>query len=261
MRRLSIQNSLVNVMARAVLEATRGLNRDFLEISHLLNNRRGTDRFVSIGERKVSEVLIESLTKARPDFGFIVEGKEPVEGKGRDRNWSWVIDPVDGTNNFARGIPHFSCSLGVYNGTSVIAAMTYDVIKDEMFYAYKGEGAFLDDIRLKVSEKEVLSQTMLAVRANKQCSSSISKLIDNAAYIRSFGATSLDLAYVAAGRLDGVFIHSTRSWDVIAGVLLIKEAGGGVYNIKNKPFNALSNEGLIAGNNDLCYAISDLIGK
>ena len=259
MRRLSIKSPLVNVMCRAVLESTKTLSRDFLEISNLLNNRQGLNRFIKVAENKVTRALHESLLKSRLDFGFIIEGQDEIKGSGAEANWTWIIDPIDGTNNLAHGIPHFACSICAYDGKQLMAAIVYDIIKDEMFYAAKGEGAFLDDSRLRVSSNTDLSSAMISTRTYRGCLPQVQKLIGSVMHMRSFGSTSLDLSYVAAGRVDCAFFDTTRPWDIAAGMLLVSEAGGVIYNDKGQAFDTLSNSSLIAGNHDLSTTIKEIL--
>jgi myo-inositol-1(or 4)-monophosphatase len=231
----------MEVMTRAVLKASRGLRRDYGEVGHLQVSKKGTADFVSNADINAERVLHKELQHARPKFGFLMEEAGLIEGE--DPKFRWVIDPIDGTSNFIHAVPYFCISVGLEriapNGDrEVIAAVIYDPLRDELFTAEKASGAFLNDKRIKVSARKELDDSLLSTalprsfRDNyKQALNMMTGMTASSAGIRCFGAAALDLAYVAAGRLDGFWSNSLRPWDIAAGMLLVKEAGGEVSEI------------------------------
>lgn len=229
--RLMSRSPHLNVMCNAAFKAARDLVRDFGEVEHLQVSKKGPGDFVSIADKKAEDILYKELKKARPSYGFLME----ESGKKEGDEYTWIIDPLDGTTNFLHGIPHFAISIGLQKGDEVIAGVVYDPIKDEIFYAEKGGGAFLNDRRLRVSGRHHLSEAIFATgipfvmheaRAKVEFQRSMEILMPQVAGIRRFGAASLDLAYVAAGRFDGFWERPLKPWDMAAGIVLVREAGG-----------------------------------
>lgn len=228
-------SALVNVMMRAARNASKGILRDFGEIDKLQISKKGIANFVTSADVKAEQKIIEELKKARPAFGYLSEETGVVDG--RDANTRFVIDPIDGTTNFIHAIPYIctaiSCEKKNANGVwEPMAAVIYDPIHDEMFYAEKGQGAFLNDYRIKVSGRT--EDRLVATAAPRKWKEGYADTLrmlervtaEDSTVVRCGGAAALDLAYVAAGRIDGVWYHALQWWDMSAGVLMVKEAGG-----------------------------------
>lgn len=223
----------LNVMVKAVHKAARRLVRDFGEVEQLQVSMKGPDNFVSTADKQAEKTLYEELVYARPDYGFIMEESGVIEGK--DSEFRWIIDPLDGTRNFLHGIPHFAISVALEKAGEIIAGIVYDPIRDEMFSAEKGQGAFLNRHRLRVSSRKNLHEALLVTGLPLRNSASLDHALDRLQNlknhiqgIRYFGATSLDLAYVAAGRFEAFWRGGSKIWDIAAGIILIREAGGRV---------------------------------
>lgn len=235
------RSPLMEVMTRAVMKAARGMRRDFGEVAQLQVSKKGTADFVSNADLNAERILFKELQHARPKFGFLMEEGGVVEGE--DSTHRWIIDPIDGTNNFVHAVPYFCISVGLEktlaNGEKeIVAAIIYDPLRDEMFTAEKAAGAFLNDRRIRVSARKEMNDALLATaspRASreeyKQALSMMNTMTASSAGIRCCGAAALDLAYVAAGRFDGFWCMSLRPWDIAAGILLVREAGGEVSEI------------------------------
>lgn len=233
--RLKMASALMNVMAGAAFKAARGLIRDFNEVEHLQVSQKGPGNFVSAADFRSEKIIHQDLLKARPDFGFLME--ESGEIMGIDRRHRWIVDPLDGTTNFLHAIPHFCISIALEFDGEILAGVIYDPIKDEMFHAEKGRGAFVNDRRIRVSSRTQLSESLLATTrlTHKIESHQTQSMFDCAKYLsqaaaglRHYGAAALDLCYVAAGRFDGFFAHHLSPWDIAAGLVIVREAGGQV---------------------------------
>ncbi|MFO1150812.1 MAG: inositol monophosphatase family protein [Alsobacter sp.] len=226
-----IRSPLMTVMVDAVMKAAKGLRRDFGEIENLQVSRKGPGDFVSQADYKAEKILREQLERARPDYGFVLEEGGVVEGK--DPSHRWHVDPLDGTLNFLHGIPHWCVSVGLERDGMVVAGVVYDPAKDELFIAERGKGAFLNNRRMRVSSRtdpvDCLVGTGLPSIGQKDhpgILKEVSAMMLTVASLRRMGACALDLAYVAAGRLDGFWETGPKSWDLAAGALLVREAGG-----------------------------------
>ena len=221
-------SSNLNIMIKASEKASKILIRDFGEIEKLQVSKKSPSDFVTNSDLKVEKILIEELEKARPNFSFISEEKGIKINK--DINNTWIIDPIDGTINFLHGIPHFAISIALKSDNEIVSGLIYDPIKDEMFYAEKNNGAFLNNQRIRVSNKNNLDDCLFAVGG---------KMMNEPDFTnRKSGSAALDLAYVAAGRYDGYFQKNLNLWDIAAGIVLVQEAGGifkdlNLDNIKN----------------------------
>jgi len=251
------RSPLLNVMTRAVDKAARALKRDFGEVQQLQVSTKGPSDFVSNADLKSERILREELAKARPGFGFLAE--ESGASAGSDTEHRWLIDPLDGTTNFLHGLPHFAISVALEKSGEVIAGVIYDPIKDEMFVAEKGGGAFLNDRRLRVSARRSLGESLLATgipfRGHGQPADFAHQLdfaMRETAGVRRFGAAALDLAYVAAGRYEGFWEEGLSPWDVGAGILLVREAGGFVSDLKGG--QSMLHGGSILASNGLLHA-------
>ena len=242
--RLSSAN--INVMIKACRKASKTLIRDFGEIEKLQVSIKGPGDFVTASDKKVEKILIDELQKARPNYSIL---SEEVGEINNDESFKWIIDPIDGTANFMHGIPHFAISIGLEHNKEIICGIIYDPIKDEMFLAEKGNGSYLNNQRMRVSSRSKLKDCIIFTGGPKRESKDIDLAL--AEYknfsskihipIRKLGSASLDIAYVAAGRCDGFFQRNLKYWDIAAGIVLVKEAGGFVTDfngeneyIKNK---------------------------
>jgi myo-inositol-1(or 4)-monophosphatase len=221
----------INIMIKAARKATRGLLRDFGEVENLQVSAKGPGDFVSRADLKSEEVIRTELMEARPNYGWLAE--ESTEVKGADPTRRWIVDPLDGTTNFLHGLPHWAVSIALEHKGEIVAGVIYDPIKDEMFVAEKGAGAWVNDRRLRVSGRRdmitMLFGTGVPFAGNPtlpQALREIAALTPQTAGIRRWGAAALDLAYVAAGRLDGFWERGIHPWDMAAGMLLVREAGG-----------------------------------
>ncbi|MEM7499354.1 MAG: inositol monophosphatase family protein [Pseudomonadota bacterium] len=221
----------LNVMIRAARKAGRQLVRDFGEVENLQVSMKGAGDFVSNADRKAEETVRRMLMEARPNYGWLGEESEPVAGKDPTRRW--IVDPLDGTTNFLHGIPHWAISIGLEHRGKMAAGVVYDPVKDEMFVAEEGAGAWLNDRRIRVSARRELVGAVFATglpfgtkTTLPEMFKDLTVLLPRTAGVRRMGSAALDLAYVAAGRYDGYWEREIQPWDIAAGVALVKEAGG-----------------------------------
>ena len=221
----------LNVMIKAARRAGRALVRDFNEVESLQVSVKGAGDFVSAADRKAEAMIREDLMGARPAYGWCAEESE--EETGRDPTRRWIVDPLDGTTNFLHGLPHWAVSIALEHKGSVSAAVVFDPAKDEIFVAEKGEGAWMNDRRARVSARREMGAALLATGVPfgdktglPRMLREFSALMPRCAGVRRWGAASLDLAYVAVGRLDGYWERELRPWDIAAGELIVREAGG-----------------------------------
>ena len=218
----------LNIMIKACLKASKNLIRDFGEIEKLQVSVKGPSDFVSNADTKAEKIIIEELSKAKKNYSIISE--EDGSKVNSDKNNTWIIDPIDGTTNFLHGIPHFAISIALKSNEEIVSGLIYDPIKDEMFYAEKNNGAFFNNQRIKVSNKKEVVNCLFATGGKDEN-------INTELNIRKSGSAALDMAYVASGRFDGYFQKNLNLWDIAAGIILVKEAGGIVNEIdtsKNK---------------------------
>ena len=211
----------LNVMIKAAEKASRALIRDFGEIEKLQVSIKGPTDFVSNADLKAEKIIIEELKKARPYYSIISE--EDGSENNKDKEHTWIIDPIDGTTNFLHGVPHFAISIALKYGNEIISGLIYDPIKDEMFYAEKDSGAFFNNQRIRVSKKKELNSCLFATGGVAKNEIDLP--------LRKSGSAALDIAYVAAGRYDGYFQNDLNLWDIAAGIILINEAGGALNKI------------------------------
>jgi len=217
---LSISSNL-NIMIKAAEKASKSVIRDFGEVEKLQVSKKGPRDFVTKTDKNVEKILIEELTKTKKNYSFLSEEIGEINNKDRDN--IWIIDPIDGTTNFLHGIPHFAICIALQSNKEIISGLIFDPIKDEMFFAEKNKGAFLNNQRLRVSNKNSLEECLFSSNHEGVKFSNLN--------MRYSGCAALDLAYVASGRLDGFFHNKINLWDVAAGVLLVQEAGGAVNDI------------------------------
>lgn len=235
---MATRSAIINVMVSAVQKASRGLVRDFGEVENLQVSRKGPADFVSAADLKAEKILRGELAKARPDFGFLMEEGGSVPAREGSEGYRWIIDPLDGTHNFLHGIPHFAITVALEREGEVIAGVTYDPLRDEMYTAEKGGGAFVNGRRIRVSSRRQLVDSIVATgipRADKPGHLEFLKMLggmmSRTAGVRRFGSAALDLAYVAAGRFDGYWESNLQPWDIAAGIILVREAGGYVSDL------------------------------
>lgn len=230
--RLTVRSAVINVMIGAVQKAGRALIRDFGELEHLQVSQKRLGDFVSTADHRSEQILIQELQKARPSFGFLLEESGVIEAQDNDPH-RWLVDPLDGTTNFLHGIPYFAVSVGLQKDQEIIAGVIYNPITDELFWVEKGKGAFLNQRRIRVSGRRYLNESLIGMGTpfrphtnKKEFTQTLERLMPQSAGLRRHGAAALDLAYVAAGRLDGYFASDLSPWDLAAGLLMVKEAGG-----------------------------------
>jgi myo-inositol-1(or 4)-monophosphatase len=247
-----VRSALLNVMLQAARKAGRTLKRDFGEVEHLQVSLKGPANFVTAADRRAEEILYEELAKARPGYGFL--GEEGGRREGADKTHRWIVDPLDGTSNFLHGIPQFAISIGLERDGTIVAGLIYNPANDELFTAERGKGAFLNDQRLRVAGRQRLVDAIFACGLPHHGKGDLSLfrkefavVQDKVAGLRRFGAAALDLAWVAAGRLDGYWERNISPWDMAAGLLLVREAGGYVSDIDGG--DAMLEKGhIVAGN-------------
>ena len=243
---------VMTVMVAAVRKAARGLQRDFGEVENLQVSMKGPGDFVSAADKKAEKTLFEELNKARPGYGFLMEEGGAVEGS--DKSHRWIIDPLDGTTNFLHGIPQFAISVGLEREGQMVAGVVYNPVTDELFLAEKGQGAFLNDRRLRVSARREITQCVIGCgipHIGRPGHDTFLKeeraVMNNSSGLRRMGAASLDLAYVAAGRFDGFWEVALAPWDMAAGIVLVREAGGTVNDINGRE-DMLNTGSVVVGN-------------
>lgn len=247
-----LHSALLNVMLKAARRAGRTLKRDLGEIEHLQVSLKGPANFVTAADKRAEEILYEDLTKARPGYGFI--GEEGGTREGTDKSNVWIVDPLDGTTNFLHGIPHFAVSIALQREGTLIAGLIYNPANDDLFVAEKGKGAFLNDMRLRVAARKSLNESVIACGLPHLgrgdfaiAAAELNTIQPKVAGLRRFGAASLDLAWVAAGRLDGYWERNLSSWDMAAGMVLVREAGGFVSDISGGE-KIFETRDIVAGN-------------
>jgi len=226
-----IRSPLMTVMTDAVMKASRSLKRDFGEVENLQVSRKGPGDFVSAADRKTEELLRDALVKARPGYGLVME--ESGIHEGPDKSHRWHVDPLDGTTNFLHGLPQFAISVGLEREGQMVAGVVYDPIKDEMFIAERGQGAWLNNRRIRVAARSAMAEALIGCGLPHIGKGDHGLFIREAVAVmaeaggtRSLGAAALDIAYVACGRLDAYWERGLHSWDMAAGLVLLREAGG-----------------------------------
>ena len=243
-------------MHKACMKASRSLIRDFGEVEKLQISSKGPGDFVSAADKRSEKIIIEELLKVNPNYGILSEEAGEINKTNKDNRW--IIDPIDGTLNFLNGIPQFAISIGYEENGEIVSGVIFDPIKDEMFFAEKGSGAFLNNSRMRVTNKKKLRESLLVTGGPKYDSKirdgifeefiKISNLVD--APIRKFGSASLDIANVACGRFDGYWQWELNYWDVAAGIIILKEAGGFVDFVENSE-KSLLKKNIIATNSNI----------
>ncbi|MEM1273103.1 MAG: inositol monophosphatase family protein [Pseudomonadota bacterium] len=251
----------LNVMIKAARKAGRSLGRDFQEVENLQVSAKGPGDFVSKADIAAEAIIREELTHARPNYGWL--GEESGSEPGKDPTRRWIVDPLDGTTNFLHGMPHWAISIALEHKGEIVSAVVFDPVKDEMFYAEKGQGAWLNDSqRLRVSGRKRLADcvfgaglppdggTYLPAMLND-----LARLMPQCSGMRRWGAAALDLAYVAAGRFDGFWEYNLSAWDIAGGLLIVREAGGLVEPMRTGQ-SLLDDGHVIAANADIFEALA-----
>ena len=238
----------LNIMIKASEKASKVLIRDFGEIEKLQVSRKGLADFVTNSDIKTEKIIIEELKKAKPNFSLLSE-EFGIE-KNKDKNNTWIIDPIDGTVNFLHGIPHFATSIALKHENEIVSGLIFDPIKDEMFYAEKNGGAYLNNKRIRVSKKNNINECLFAT------SGVIEKKIEFS--FRKSGSAALDMAYIACGRYDGYFQKNLHLWDIAAGLIIVEEAGGIINKIDLNNYKDLK---IIASSPDINKKLMDKISN
>ena len=258
-------SALITVMTSAARKAARNLIRDFGEAQALQVSKKGVADFVSRADTRAEQTIFEELSTARPKYGFVMEERGEVEGT--DNSNRWIIDPLDGTTNFLHGIPQFAISIALERDRKPFAGVVYNPATDELFWAEKGEGAYMNNRRLRVSSRRDLNECLFATGlpfagrpGRSQALNETNNVLEKTAGIRRFGAAALDLAYVAAGRFDAYWERGLNNWDVAAGAILVQEAGGMVSEIEGGR-NYLSNESILAANPEIYEQAKSLLAE
>ncbi len=255
----------INLITKACMKASRSLIRDFGEIENLQVSTKGPGDFVTSADRRTEKILIDELQKAHPEYGIVTE-ESGIINKSNIKN-RWIIDPIDGTLNFLNGIPQFAISIGYEEANEIKCGVVFNPITNEMFCAEKGNGAFLNNSRIRVSKKKKIKEALIVTGGPKSASKikdkifseyiSVSKNVSN---VRKFGSAALDLAYVACGRFDGYWQRELNYWDVAAGVIILKEAGGFIDFFEEDANNPLK-KNILASNSNIHNELKDLINK
>jgi myo-inositol-1(or 4)-monophosphatase len=260
---VAVRSAVINVMAAAALKAARGLIRDFGEVEQLQVSIKGPNDFVSAADLKAEQILKAELSRVRPGYGLLFE--ESGASEGSDKRHRWIVDPLDGTHNFLHGIPHFAISIGLERDDEIVAGVVYEPTRDELYWAEKGAGAFLNDRRLRVSARRQLSEAMIGTGTPAQFRDDqprygaiLASVLPATSGVRRFGAAALDLAYVAAGRLDGFWEFGLSPWDMAAGILLVREAGGYISDLSGG-HDMMASGDILAANDHLHLPLAALI--
>jgi myo-inositol-1(or 4)-monophosphatase len=259
------RSALLNVMVQAAMKAGRSLSRDFGEVQNLQVSMKGPADFVSQADRKAEDIVFAELSKARPGYGFLMEERGVVEGE--DGQHRWIVDPLDGTTNFLHGLPIFAVSIALERQGQIVAGVIYNPAMDELYTAERGGGAFLNDRRLRVAGRTKLPDTVIGTGVphlgrghHGNYLLELRNVMGEVAGIRRMGAAALDLAYLAAGRLDGFWEDMLSPWDVAAGIILIREAGGFVSD-RNGEQGMFDNGSIVAGNETIHRALLKTLKK
>ncbi len=262
---MRLNSPQINLLTKACMKASRSLIRDFGEIENLQVSTKAPGDFVSSSDKKTEKILIDELRKAHPEYGIVTE-ESGIINKSNTKN-RWIIDPIDGTLNFLNGIPQFAISIGYEENYEIKCGIIFNPITNEMFFAEKGSGAFLNNSRIRVSNKKKIEDALLVTGGPKQSSKikekifqeyvDISKKVSN---VRKFGSAALDMAYVASGRFDGFWQRELNYWDIAAGVIIIKEAGGFINFFEEDKQNPLK-KNIIASNSNIHEKLKGLIKK
>ena len=262
---MRLNSPQINLITRACMKASRSLIRDFGELENLQVSAKGPGDFVSSADKRTEKTLIEELQKAHPEYGIVTE-ESGIINKSNVKN-RWIIDPIDGTMNFLNGIPQFAISIGYEENNEIKCGVIFNPILNEMFCAEKGQGAYLNNSRIRVSNKKKIKDALLVTGGPKgsskikdQIFSEYINVSKNVSNVRKFGSAALDMAYVACGRFDGYWQRELNYWDVAAGIIILKEAGGFVDFFEND-HNLPLKKNILASNSNIHDELRDLINK
>jgi len=262
---MRLNSPQINLITRACMKASRSLIRDFGEIENLQVSTKGPGDFVSSADKRTEKILIAELQKAHPEYGIITEEAGAIN-KTNSKN-RWIIDPIDGTMNFLNGIPQFAISVGYEEDGEIKCGVIFNPIMNEMYCAEKGNGAYLNNSRIRVSKKKKIKDALLVTGGPKGISKIKDKIFSeyinvskNVSNVRKFGSASLDMAYVACGRFDGYWQRELNYWDVAAGIIILKEAGGFVDFFEDDK-NAPLKKNILATNSNIHEELKGLINK
>ncbi|MER9427826.1 inositol monophosphatase family protein [Mesorhizobium sp. M0408] len=259
------RSAILNVMVQAAMKAGRSLSRDFGEVQNLQVSMKGPGDYVSQADRKAEDIVFAELSKARPGYAFLMEERGVIEGD--DGQHRWIVDPLDGTTNFLHGIPLFAVSIALERQGQIVAGVVYNPAMDELYTAERGGGAFMNDRRLRVAGRTKLVDAVIGCGMphlgrgqHGNFLIELRNVMAEVSGVRRLGSASLDLAYVAAGRMDGFWETGLSAWDVAAGILLIREAGGFVSDFAGGQ-DVLNAGSLVAGNELIQRALLKTIKK
>ena len=262
---MRLNSPQINLIVKACMKASKSLIRDFGEIENLQVSSKGPGDFVTSADKRTERILIEELQKAHPDYGIVTEESGTINESNKQNRW--IIDPIDGTFNFLNGIPQFAISIGYEEQNEIKCGVIFNPILNEMFCAEKGNGAFLNNSRIRVSNKKKINDSLLVTGGPKQSSKIKDKIFSEYIFVsnrvsnvRKFGSAALDMAYVACGRFDGYWQRELNYWDIAAGIIIVKEAGGFVnfFDYEEKlPFK----KNIIASNTNIHEKLRELINK
>jgi myo-inositol-1(or 4)-monophosphatase len=255
----------INLITRACMKASRSLIRDFGEIENLQVSAKGPGDFVTSADKRTEKILIDELQKAHPEYGIVTEETGIINKSNRKNRW--IIDPIDGTLNFLNGVPQFAISIGYEENGEIKCGVIFNPISNEMFCAEKGNGAYLNNGRIRVSNKKRINDALLVTGGPKGASkikdkifSEYIKVSNNVLHVRKFGSAALDMAYVACGRFDGFWQRELNYWDIAAGIIILKEAGGLVDFFENNESSPLK-KNILATNSNIHEELRGLISK
>ena len=256
----------ITIMMTAARKAARSILRDFGELEKLQVSVKGQNDFVTMADIKAQQIIHYELSRSRTDHGFLMEeGK--IKNNINENEYTWIIDPIDGTLNFMNGIPYFAISIALNCKDKIIAGVVYDPVHNDFYWAEEGIGAYINNQRLRVKNKKTLDKSIIALgipflgRGDHQQHIKIQQeVMSKVAGLRRFGAASLDLAFVAAGRVDGFWEFGLSTWDVAAGIILVKEAGGLAIGIDNKE-NPLLTGNIVAGNVNIVQELQKILNS
>ena len=262
---MRLNSPQINLIIKACMKASKSLIRDFGEIENLQVSTKGPGNFVTSADKRTEKILIDELQKAHPEYGIITEETGIINKSNTEKRW--VIDPIDGTMNFLNGIPQFAISIGYEEKGEIICGVIFNPIINEMFVAEKGNGAYLNNSRIRVSNKKKIKDALLVTGGPKGNSkikdiifSEYIKVSKNVSNVRKFGSAALDMAYVACGRFDGYWQRELNYWDIAAGIIILKEAGGFI-NFFEEDNNFPLKKNIIASNSNIHSELLDLISK
>ena len=262
---MRLNSPQINLIIKACMKASRSLIRDFGEIENLQVSTKGPGDFVTSADKRTEKILIDELQKAHPEYGIIAEEAGIINKSNTEKRW--IIDPIDGTMNFLNGVPQFAISIGYEDKGEITCGLIFNPITNEMFIAEKGNGAYLNNSRIRVSNKKKVKDALLVTGGPKGNSkikdiifSEYIKVSKNVSNVRKFGSAALDMAYVACGRFDGYWQRELNYWDIAAGIIILKEAGGFINFFEEDVNNPLK-KNIIASNSSIHGELLDLLSK